>query len=76
MGLNSANAESTGKPPALRAFGQLSRLPVDILVGAREHARADQVATQVKTIMEEFKKQLKKAQKHQKSYFDAHHHRL
>ena len=34
LGLNSANAESTGKPPALGAFGKLPRLPVDVLVGA------------------------------------------
>ena len=33
LGLNSANAESTGTPPALGAFGELSRLPVDVLVG-------------------------------------------
>ena len=33
LGLNSANAESTGKPPALGAFGELPRLPVDVLVG-------------------------------------------
>ena len=34
LGLNSANAESAGTPPALGAFGELPRLPVDILVGA------------------------------------------
>ena len=34
LGLNAANAESTGKPPALGAFGELPRLPVDVLVGA------------------------------------------
>ena len=34
LGLNSANAEGTGKPPALGAFGKLPRLPVDVLVGA------------------------------------------
>ena len=35
LGLNSANAESTGKPPALGTFGELLYLPVDVLVGAR-----------------------------------------
>ena len=35
LGLNSANAENTGRPPALEAFGKLPRLPVDVLVGAR-----------------------------------------
>ena len=34
---------------------------------------ADQVAMQVKTIVEEVKKQLKKAQEYQKKYYDAHH---
>ena len=34
LDLNSANAESTGTPPALGAFGELPRLPVDVLVGA------------------------------------------
>ena len=34
LGLNSANAEITGKRPALGAFGELPRLPVDVLVGA------------------------------------------
>ena len=33
LGLNSANAESIGKPPALGDFGELPRLPVDIFVG-------------------------------------------
>ena len=33
LGLNSANAESTGKPPALGAFGKLPHWPVDVLVG-------------------------------------------
>ena len=37
---------------------------------------SDQVATQVKTIVEEPKKQLKKAQKYQKKYFDADHRQL
>ena len=37
---------------------------------------ADQVATQVKNIVEEAKKQLKKVQKYQKRYFDAHHRQL
>ena len=34
LGLNTAVAESTGKPPALGAFGELPRLPADIIVGA------------------------------------------
>ena len=33
LALNSANAESTGKPLALGPFGELPRLPVDVLVG-------------------------------------------
>ena len=37
---------------------------------------ADQVATQVKNIVEEAKKQLKKAQEYQKRYFDASHRQL
>ena len=34
---------------------------------------ADQVATQVKNMVREAKKQLKKAQEYQKRYFGAHH---
>ena len=34
LGLNSANAESTGKLPTSGAFGELPCLPIDILVGA------------------------------------------
>ena len=37
---------------------------------------ADQVATQVKTIVEEAKKHLKKAQEYQKTLLDAHHRQL
>ena len=37
---------------------------------------ADQVATQVKIIVEEAKMQLNKAQEYQKRYFDPHHHQL
>ena len=37
---------------------------------------ANQVATHVKTIVEEAKEQLKKAQEHQKRYYDAHYHQL
>ena len=37
---------------------------------------ADQVATQVKNMVREAKKQLKKAQEYQKRYFDAHHRQL
>ena len=32
--LNFANAENTGTPPALGTFGELLRLPDDVLVGA------------------------------------------
>ena len=34
LGLNSANAESTSKPPAVGACGELPHLPVDVLVSA------------------------------------------
>ena len=34
LGLNTAFAQTTGKPPALGAFGELPRLPVDVFVGA------------------------------------------
>ena len=34
LGLNSATAESTGKPPALVALGELPKLPLDLVVGA------------------------------------------
>ena len=37
---------------------------------------ADKVTTQVKTIVEEAKEQLIKAQEYQKKYFDAHHRQL
>ena len=37
---------------------------------------ADQVATQVKNIVEEAKMQLKKAQEYQERYSDAHHRQL
>ena len=33
LGLNFDNSESTGKPLALGAFGELPHLPVDVLVG-------------------------------------------
>ena len=35
LGLNSANAESTGTSPTLGAFGELPCLPVDVIMGAR-----------------------------------------
>ena len=31
LGLNTTVTESTGKPPALGAFGELPRLPVDVV---------------------------------------------
>ena len=48
-------------------------MSIDVVVGAGQHVGVAQVATQVKDIMEEAKKQLKKAQEYQKRYFDAHH---
>ena len=62
LGLNTAVAESTGKPPALVAFGELPRLPVDIVVGTGVPVGIADVSQQVKTIVEEAKKQLEKAQ--------------
>ena len=35
FGLNTAVAGSTGKPTALWAFGELSKLPVDVAVGTK-----------------------------------------
>ena len=32
LGLNTAVSDSTGKPPALVALGEMSRLPVDLIV--------------------------------------------
>ena len=71
MGLNTAVAESTGKPPAVGAFGELPRLPVDV-VGAGVPVGVADVSQQVKTIVEEARKQLQKAQTYQKRYCDAH----
>ena len=34
LGLNTAIAESTGKPPARGAFGELPKLLVDVVMGA------------------------------------------
>ena len=73
LGLNTAVAESTGKLPALGAFGELPRLPVGVFVGAGVPGGLADVSQQVKTIMEEVRKQLKKAQAYQKRYYDAHH---
>ena len=56
LGLNSAVAESTGKPPALEAFGELPKLPVDAVVGAGVPVRVADVSQQVKTIVEEARK--------------------
>ena len=33
LGLNTAVSDSTGKPPALVALGEMARLPVDLIVG-------------------------------------------
>ena len=62
LGLNTAVAETTGKPPAVGAFGELPRLPVDVIVGAGVPVGVADVSQQVKTIMEEARKQLEKAQ--------------
>ena len=62
MGLNTAVAESTGKPTALGAFGELPRLPVDVVMGAGVPVGVADVSQQVKTIVEEARKQLEKAQ--------------
>ena len=50
LGLNTAVAESTGKPPALGAFEELPRLPVDLVVGAEAPVGVIEVSQQVKTI--------------------------
>ena len=73
LGLNTAVSDSTGKPPALVALGEMPRLPVDLIVGTESHVGAQNVATQVKVIVEEARKQLAKAQEYQKRYYDAHH---
>ena len=62
LGLNTAVSDNTGKPPALVALGEMPRLPVDLIVGTESHVRAQNVATQVKAIVEEAQKQLAKAQ--------------
>ena len=73
LGLNTAVSDSTGKPPALVALGEMLRLPVDLIVRTDSHVGAQDVATQVKAIVEEARKQLAKAQEYQKRYYDAHH---
>ena len=35
LGLKTAIAENTGKPTTVGAFGDLPKLPVDVVVGAR-----------------------------------------
>ena len=59
--LNTAVSDSTGKPPALVALGEMLRLPVDLIVETESHVGAQDVATQVKVIVEEARKQLAKA---------------
>ena len=71
LGLNTA--DSTGKPPALVALGEMPRLPADLIVGTDQYVGAQNVATQVKAIMEEAWKQLVKAQEYQKRYYNARH---
>ena len=58
--MNTAVAESTGKPPALGAFGELPRLPVDVIVGAGVPVGVADMSQQVKTIVEEARQQLEK----------------
>ena len=62
LGVNTAVAESTGKPPALGAFGELPRLPVDVIVGAEVPVGVADVSQKVKIVVEEARKQLEKAQ--------------
>ena len=62
LGLHTAVAGSPGNPPALGAFGELPRLPVDVIVGAGVPVGVADVSQQVKTIVEEARKQLEKAQ--------------
>ena len=71
--MNTAASDSTGKPPALVALGAMPRLPVDLIVGTESYVGPQNVATQVKAIVEEAWKQLAKAQEYQKRYYDAHH---
>ena len=52
---------------------ELPRLPVDVVVGTEVPVGVADVSKQVKTIMEEARKQLEKAQGYQKRYYDAHH---
>ena len=73
LGLNTAVAESAGKPPALGAFGELPRLPVNVVVGAGVPVEVTNVSHQVKTIVEEARKQLEKTQAYQRRYYDGHH---
>ena len=61
LGLNTAISDSTGKPPVLVALGKMPRLPVDLIVGTESRVGAQDVATQVKAIVEEARKQLAKA---------------
>ena len=73
LGLNTAIAESIGKPPALGAFGELPKLPVVVIVGTGAPVEVSEMSQQVKTTMKEARKQLEKAQAYQKRYYDAHH---
>ena len=73
LGLNTAVSDSAEKPPALVALGEMPRLPADLIVGTESHVGAQDVATQVKAIVEEARKQLAKALEYQKRYYDAHH---
>ena len=61
VGLNTAVSHSTGKPPALVALREMPCLPVDLIVRTESYVGAQYVATQVKAIVEEARKQLVKA---------------
>ena len=50
LGLNTAVSDSTGKPPALVALGEMPHLPVDLIVGTELHAGAHIVAMHIKTM--------------------------
>ena len=61
LGLNTAVSDSTGKPSALVVLGEMPRLPVNLIVGTESYVGAQDIASQVKAIVEEAQKQLAKA---------------
>ena len=44
FGLSTAVAGSTGKPTALGAFGELSKLPVDVVAGTKASVGVTEVS--------------------------------